>query len=66
MVLFLVHLVDKGIKEKEDTLDPKEKKVYLNIIVLLLLASGTHKNRTNESKKITKELNNLVIIYKIC
>lgn len=34
MVLFQVHLVGKGIKEKEDTLDLKEKKVHLNNTVI--------------------------------
>lgn len=46
MVLFQVHLVDKGKREKKDTLDPKEKKVHLN---MLLLALGTLRDQTNES-----------------
>lgn len=46
MVLFQVHLVDKGKREKKDTLDPKEKKVHLN---MFLLALGTLRDQTNES-----------------
>lgn len=44
MVLFQVHLVGQGIKEKEDTLEPKEKKVHLNNIVMLLLHLSTHRD----------------------